>query len=123
MNWTLVDRARTLLNHAGLPVQYWQVAIATAAHITNRLPSSATSQRSPYELWTGHLPDVRHLQVFGCRAYAHVPDQKRRKFDPKATTCIFLGFATGQKGCRLQRRPERYSSAATPRSTSISYQG
>jgi hypothetical protein len=102
MNRTLVDRARTLLTHAGLPVQYWQVAIATAAHITNRLPSSAASQRSPYELWTGHLPDVRHLRVFGCRAYAHVPDQKRRKFDPKATTCIFLGYATEQKGYRLQ---------------------
>ncbi|KMS94207.1 hypothetical protein BVRB_023730, partial [Beta vulgaris subsp. vulgaris] len=102
MNRTVVDRARTLLTHAALPIKYWQFAIAAAVHVTNRLPTNANNRRSPYELWTGKLPDISHLRVFGCRAYAHVPDQKRRKFDPKAASCIFLGYAMEQKGYQLQ---------------------
>ena len=102
MNRTLVERARTLLSHAGLPTQYWQFAIATAAHVTNRLPSNAIGRRSLYELWTGQIPDVSHLRIFGCRAYSHIPDQRRRKLDPKADVCIMLGYATEQKGYRLQ---------------------
>ena len=102
MNRTIVDRARTLLTHAGLPIQYWQFAMATATHITNRLPTNANDRRSPFELWTSRLPDIGHLRVFGCRAFAHIPDQKRHKLDPKATTCIFLGYASHQKGFVLQ---------------------
>jgi hypothetical protein len=102
MNRTLVDRARTVLSHAGLPPQYWQNAMATVAHVTNRLITNANDRYSPFELWTGKRPDLSHLRVFGCRAYAHVPDQKRTKFDPKATSCIFLGYASNQKGYLLQ---------------------
>ena len=82
MNRTLVDRARTLLSHSGLPTRYWQFAMATATHITNRLPTKANHHQSPYQLWTGKIPDISHLRVFGCRAYAHIPDQS----DPSRST-------------------------------------
>lgn len=102
MNRTLIIRARTILAHAGLPNQFWQFAVATAAHVTNRLPTDANKRTPPYTLWTGRTPDVSHLRVFGCRAFAHITGQKRRKFDPKAEACIFLGYATHQKGYQLQ---------------------
>ena len=103
MNRTLVDRARTMMASAGLPTRYWQCAMATATHITNRIPSSATNRKSPFELWTRTKPDLQHLRTFGCRAYAHIPDQKRSKFDPKADICTFIGYAMNQKGYLLQR--------------------
>jgi len=102
MNRTLVDRARTMMIEAGLATKYWQHAMSTAAHVTNRIPSAANGHRSPYELWTGQLPELGHLRVFGCRAYVHVPDERRRKFDAKAVAGIFLGYATGQKGYVVQ---------------------
>ena len=87
MNRTLVDRARVMLTHAGLPTRYWQFAMAAAAHITNRIPTEANNRNTPFKLWTGQDPNVSHLRVFGCRAYTHIPSQKRQKFDPKAKSC------------------------------------
>jgi transposase InsO family protein len=103
MNRTLTDRARTILTHASLPKKFWQHAMATAAHVTNRIPSNATSRKTPFELWSGTRPDVRHFRSFGCRAYAHIPDQKRSKLDPKADVCTFIGYAMNQKGYILLR--------------------
>eukprot|EP00731_Ephydatia_muelleri_P038216 Em0681g3a len=39
--------------------------------------------------------------VFGCMAFAHVPDDKRQKFDKKAWKLRFVGYADNQKGYRL----------------------
>ena len=36
---------------------------------------------------------------FGCPAYFHVNDGK---LEPRAKKAIFLGYATGVKGCRLR---------------------
>lgn len=39
---------------------------------------------TPDEAWIGHKPKVKHLCVFGCGAYAHIPKDERKKMDPKA---------------------------------------
>ena len=77
--------------------------MATAAHVTNRIPSNSINRSTPFELWTGVKPDISHLRVFGCRAYSHIPDQKRSKFEPKADICTFIGYAMNQKGYILIR--------------------
>jgi len=46
---------------------------------------------------TGYRPDIGHLKVFGCIAYVHVPDELRKKLDPKAEKCIFIGYAQDKK--------------------------
>lgn len=40
-------------------------------------------------------------RVFGCRAFAHVPDNERSKLDGKSKECIFLGYSHDQFGYRL----------------------
>lgn len=78
MNRTLVESARAMIAHAGLPNSYWAEAIATAAYIRNRMPTTAIKENvTPYEKWYGRKPIVTHLKVFGCVAYAHIPDMKR----------------------------------------------
>ena len=39
--------------------------------------------------------------MFGCSAYIHVPKDERKKLDPKAKKCTFLGYGTSRKGYRL----------------------
>ena len=39
--------------------------------------------------------------MFGCSAYTHVPKDERKKLDPKAKKCIFLGYGTVRKGYGL----------------------
>ena len=37
----------------------------------------------------------------GCIAYAHVPNEKRRKLDDKGEKCIFLGVSNYSKAYKL----------------------
>jgi hypothetical protein len=41
------------------------------------------------------------LRVFGCKAFAHVPDEKKTKFKFKSMLCVFLGYYEGTKAYRL----------------------
>ena len=42
--------------------------------------------------------------MFGCLAYIHVPKDERKKLDPKAKKCVFLGYSTSRKGYHLYDR-------------------
>ena len=102
MNRTLVESARSMIAHAGLSNIFWAEAISTASYVRNRLPTTALKEReTPYERWYGRKPDVSHFRVFGCMAYAHVPDCERRKLDTKAKKMRFVGYSLTSKGYRL----------------------
>ena len=64
-----------MLTHAGLPNGYWAEAVSTAAYIRNRVATSALPEKTPFEMWYGKKPEVSHLRVFGCIAYAHAKDE------------------------------------------------
>ena len=44
---------------------------------------------------------MNNLRVFGCAAYSHIPKDERKKLNPKARRCIFLGYGDVTKGYRL----------------------
>ena len=44
---------------------------------------------------------VSHLNFFGCVAYAHVPDELRKKLDNKGQRCIFVGYFEDTKAYKL----------------------
>ncbi|KAJ8639629.1 hypothetical protein MRB53_016323 [Persea americana] len=46
---------------------------------------------TPEEAWNGRKPAVDHFKIFGCRAYAKIPDENRKKLDDKGEKCVFLG--------------------------------
>jgi hypothetical protein len=45
---------------------------------------------------------VAHLKVFGCDAFVHVPEEKRRKLENKEIKCIFTGYKEGMKKYNIQ---------------------
>ncbi|MCO5563862.1 hypothetical protein L7F22_017512 [Adiantum nelumboides] len=77
------------------------MSVACAAHVLNRCPTCALKTITPYESWYDRKPSVSYLRVFGCLAYAHIPQQLRGKLDDKAVKCIFVGYSSGSKGYRL----------------------
>ena len=106
MNRTLVEMARSMLHGANLPFSYWGDAILYAAYIINRLPTRALPDgRTPHEVHTGNIPSISHLRIFGCKAHAHVPDEKRKKLDAKSLECVFLGFSGQRKAYKVLHRP------------------
>lgn len=100
-NRTVVESARSMLHGAGLGYSYWAEAVMTAVYLRNRSPSSALKNITPFQAWTGEKPSVAHLRVFGCKAYAHVPDERRTKLESKALKCIFVGYSLQSKAYRL----------------------
>eukprot|EP01018_Ginkgo_biloba_P012046 Gb_36581 [translate_table: standard] len=70
-------------------------------YLLNRSPTNALVNKTPKEAWTGIKPDVSNLRIFGCLAYAHVPNEKRTKMESKIIKCIFIGYSGEQKAYRL----------------------
>lgn len=101
MNRTLQERARCMVFDAGLTKSYWAEAVATAAYIINRSPTSALVDATPEEIWTQNKPDLSHLRVFGCDAMVHVPKQRRKKWDAKSNCLTFVGYCEESKGYRF----------------------
>lgn len=101
LNRTLLEKTRCMLKGAALCGRYWGEAVMTAIYLKNRSPTAALSGRTPEEVWSGSKPDLAHLRVFGCIAYSLVPEQKRRKLDPKSKRYLFVGYSDTSKGYRL----------------------
>lgn len=99
-NRYLVEAIRTMLIDARLANKYWGEAAVTAVYLQNRL-STKERDATPYELHFKKKPNVGHLKEFGCRAFVHVPKQKRNKLDDKAIECIFVGYSPDSKAYRL----------------------
>ena len=81
--------------------EFWAEAVNTACYLKNRSPTVAVQNKTPEEAWSGCKPDLSHLRIFGCSAYAHVPKQKRKKLDRKTRALVLVGYSEVQKGYRL----------------------
>ena len=101
MNRTIMESVRAMLRDGDMAKEFWAEAVRTAVYIRNRCPSSSLPEITPMEVWTGRKPDVSHLRVFGCPAYAHVPRDERGKLSPKTKKCWMLGYGDTTKAYRL----------------------
>ncbi|GKA54879.1 putative RNA-directed DNA polymerase [Tanacetum coccineum] len=101
MNRTLVERVRCLLSHAGLPASFWGEALNTAVHVINLTPCVPLRFDVPDRVWSGKDVSYRHLRVFGCKAFVHIPKDERSKLDVKTKPCVFLGYGQDEFGYRL----------------------
>ena len=67
-----------------------------------RMPSRVVEFRTPLQVLTEHVPVVSTNtltpRVFGCVAYVHIHKIHHSKLDPCAFWCVFVGFASHQKG-------------------------
>lgn len=99
-NRTLVEKAKCMLEEAGLSTKYWAEAINTAVFLKNRSPTKALNV-TPLEAWSGQKPDLSELKVFGCKAFMHIDKAKRKKLDAKSKEMIFVGYCMNSKGYRL----------------------
>ena len=101
LNRTLVESVRSMSSDAQLPHKFWAEALSTAVFLRNRSSTSTVTGMTPFQAWSGKKPSVNNLRVFGCVAYSHIPKKERKKLNPKARRCIFLGYGDVTKGYRL----------------------
>jgi hypothetical protein len=100
MNRTIFEMANALMVYANMPAKFWAEAVNTAGYLRNRCPNATLDGKTPFEALTGSVPDLSHTRIFGCEAYALIPGH-RKKFEPRGTRCVFVGYATESKCYRL----------------------
>jgi hypothetical protein len=98
----LAEIVTAMLNEAKLPKSFWGKVLATANKVLNVLPSAALPpDTTPYKIIEKRKPDYAPLQVFGCRAFAHVGKDKRKSLDSHTMPCVFLGYPEDYRGWKL----------------------
>ena len=96
-NRTLMDMVRSMLSNCYLPVSLWIYALKTATYVLNRVPSKAVP-KTPFELWTGRKPSLRHLRVWGCPAEVKPCNPHEKKLDSMTVSGFFIGYPEKSKG-------------------------
>ncbi|RVW17625.1 Retrovirus-related Pol polyprotein from transposon TNT 1-94 [Vitis vinifera] len=75
-------------------------ALKTAAYILNRVPTKAAA-KTPYELWTGRKPSLKHFHIWGCPAEARPYKPHEKKLDSKTVSSYFIGYAERSRGFKF----------------------
>lgn len=109
-------KARAMRIGAGLPTYLWVEIFKAAVYLYNRTPKYMLRWQSPYSRLFAYLgnregiadrqykPDLRHLRVYGCKAFAMTKDamakrKRRQKLNPKA----WIGYLVGYQSTNIYR--------------------
>jgi transposase InsO family protein len=104
LNRTLITKVRAMLAEADLPQWLWGEAAYAACYLHNRTPRRYDGGwvTTPKEMWTGEIPDLSHLRVFGCVAYAQLAkEQRNNKLDQTSIRGIFVGYTPTARQYRV----------------------
>src|SRR3954462_8309728 len=91
-NRTLMDMARSMLAEFKSPYNFWDEAISTACHSSNRLYLRQILDKTPYEILTGNKPNISYFRVFGCKCFYLIKGVRLSKFESKALEGIFVVY-------------------------------
>lgn len=80
-----------MLIEGNVPKIYWKEAISAVVYTLNKVHIKSDTCKTPYELWFGHVPNVRYFRVFGSKCYIK-RDEDIGKFDARSDEGIFLGY-------------------------------
>ncbi|KAF8713823.1 GAG-pre-integrase domain, partial [Rhizoctonia solani] len=94
---TINNCQRTIRLDMDMAEHFWGYAVLYAAHLWNVTPKRFLNGRTPEEIFNGKIPDVSRLCIFGCKAWARVPNNKQSKLQARSIECRYLGFAANQK--------------------------
>ena len=100
-NRTILNMVRSLLARQRVIKEFWPKEVNWNIHILNISPIFGLRDVTPEEAWSYSNPTVKRFKVFGSKAYAHVPEAKRKKLDDRGEKCVFLGVSQASKAYKL----------------------
>ena len=79
----------------------WEEAERTTVYVQNIICHSALGNKTPEETFSGERLEVRHLNIFGCPIYIHIPKEKRSKLDRSGKKGLFIGYSEQSKSYQI----------------------
>ncbi|KAL0547016.1 hypothetical protein IC582_016937 [Cucumis melo] len=89
-----------MLLSSDLSDNMWGEAVLSACFILIRIPHKRLD-KTPYELWKGHAPNLSYLKVWGCLAKVPFPALKKTTVGSETFDCIFIGYAQNSAAYRF----------------------
>ncbi|GBN94932.1 Retrovirus-related Pol polyprotein from transposon TNT 1-94 [Araneus ventricosus] len=105
-NYTALDAVKCLLKDSNLRNGFWAEALLCFTYTWNRI-CHQSHNKTPFELYCGRKPSIRHLKPFGATAYIGTPRQLRTKLQMRAKKGVMVGYAMQTKGYRIWLPAER----------------
>ncbi|UYV69419.1 hypothetical protein LAZ67_6003528 [Cordylochernes scorpioides] len=103
--YTIAKMAKNQSEHyicQGLPKASWAELTYTAAYVRNRVLNNHNGESTPYELWIGNKPSLKHIRAIGCQVFVHIPRQVRKsKLERRAVKGNLVGYALRGRGYRV----------------------
>lgn len=94
---------RSIIRTKYLPKSFWAEAIANVVYLLNRCLTKSVNLR--HQVKHGVVITCKlsfsHFKVFGCIAYVHAPEQKRKKLDDRGEKRIFIRYDMTSNAYRL----------------------
>ena len=87
-NRSLKEMATCMMESKNFPPKFWDEAIKFASYIQNRVHHKKLDGITPFQSWSGNKPDVTHLRIFGSKAWARIPTEKRKAATQKPRVLI-----------------------------------
>ena len=72
MNTTIMEHARSMRLHVGLPLHMWAEVVNTIVYLINRGPSTPLGYGILEEAWTSKKVSYSFLKTFSCESFAHI---------------------------------------------------
>ena len=72
-----------MIESRDLSPKLWDEEIIFASHIQNKAFHKSVERMTPYEAWFGQNPNVSNFRIFGTRAWARIPSEKRKVLQPQ----------------------------------------
>jgi len=97
INMKILNMLRSMMFFKNVKLMFWADVFLCVVYVKNRCPSNVIRNKTPYEMWYGHIPFVKNLKVFSFTCYALISKEQRNKLGPRSRKHIFLGYSNTSK--------------------------
>ena len=73
-----------MMEAKAFPPKFWSKAIKCESYIQNRVPHNQLYGMNPFKYWSGLKLDLTHFRIFGSKARARIPTEKRKALQPQS---------------------------------------
>ena len=80
-NKVIQEMARAILHNKDVAKNLWGEVVNTTCHTVNRVYFRLGTKKTPYELWKGRKPNVKHFRIFGSTCFILKDRENVEKFD------------------------------------------
>ncbi|KAJ9561621.1 hypothetical protein OSB04_006781 [Centaurea solstitialis] len=106
-NRTLVEAARSLMVHSGVPPSLWAEVVSTACFTQNKTLIVKQTGKTAYEMVNKRKTNIKFFRVFDCICYLLNNKEDLGKFDAKLDESIFIGYSLKSTTYRVYNKRTR----------------